>query len=59
LRGGWKWNPARRKGNQNEPEVIPTQPLKPHLIEGPVVIRATKAKKKPRFRIRDIGRCES
>jgi hypothetical protein len=44
LRGGWKWNPARRKGNQNEPEVIPTQPLKPHLIEGPVVIRATKAK---------------
>lgn len=46
-RSGWQWNPARKKGNQNQPEVIPRQQLKPHLIEGPVVIVAPKPRKKP------------
>jgi hypothetical protein len=46
-RKGWEWNQKRRKGNQNEPEVIPKTPLAYHLIEGPVVIRAPEPKKKP------------
>lgn len=39
-RSGWQWNPARSRGNQNEPEVIPKRPLKPCLIEGPIIISA-------------------
>ncbi|MBK5197073.1 MAG: hypothetical protein JJE37_02185 [Methyloceanibacter sp.] len=46
-RRDWQWNPARKKGDQNEPEVIPKSPLSPHLIEGPVVIRGPKTKKMP------------
>jgi hypothetical protein len=44
-RSGWQWNQGRRKGDQNQPEVIPTSPLQPDLIEGPVIIRAPKSKK--------------
>ena len=36
-RSGWQWNEARKKGDQNQPEVIPKEPLKPRLIEGPIV----------------------
>jgi hypothetical protein len=37
----WQSNPARRRGEQNQPEVIPGKPLKPQLIEGPIVIRCS------------------
>jgi hypothetical protein len=45
-RSCWQWNPKRAKCDQNQPEVIPTRPLKPHLIEGPIVILAPKPKAK-------------
>jgi hypothetical protein len=46
-RNGWQWNLLRSKGDQNQPEVIPKEPLGEHLIEGPIVIRAPAPQKKP------------
>ena len=37
-RSEWKWNSTRSE-SQNEPRIVPTTPLKPHLIEGPVIVK--------------------
>ena len=37
-RSGWQYNPAGSK-DQNTPYVLPKVPLRPHLIEGPVIVR--------------------
>lgn len=42
---GWRWvnNPA-----PGRPKVEPRRPLKPHLIEGPIIIRASEVRNFPR-----------
>jgi hypothetical protein len=44
-RSGWRW---RRNPGPREPLVEPTSPLKPRLIEGPIVIRPDEVRNIPR-----------
>jgi hypothetical protein len=37
-RSGWQWNPLRRKGDQNQPEVVPKTKLRPRLIETAAIV---------------------
>jgi hypothetical protein len=39
-RDGWMVNSRAEKGNQNEPVIVPRQPLEAQIIEGPIVIAA-------------------
>lgn len=41
---GWRDNPKAAQ-NPAEPKLVPTSPLQPHLIEGPVVINARSVKR--------------
>ena len=44
-RKGWLFNRRSRTDDQNQPVIIPKEPLRPHLIEGaPVVIRVPDVK---------------
>jgi len=37
-RDQWKGNPDAAPGNTSEPAFVPAEPLRPHLIERPIII---------------------
>ena len=39
-RDQWKGNSKAAPGDTKEPAFLPTEPLSPHLIERPIIVRA-------------------